>query len=96
MDWNTFQLIVEQLQGDFCLEELLKVPISSYYDFIRLIVMHLSKSDNKICLSPRPNPIMELNPLVKIYKQDGQFVKLALMNHYDTEVIVGYVDCYIA
>jgi hypothetical protein len=64
---------------------MLKVPVENYYDFVRIISFYLTKDDNKeICLVARPLPLLEVNQLIRLYKQEGRYLKLALMNHYDS------------
>lgn len=41
-------------------------------------------------------PLLEVNELIKLYKQDGKYLKLALMNQYDTGKFVGIIDLYIS
>ena len=43
-----------------------------------------------------PQPLLEVNELIKLYRQEGKCLKLALMNQYDTSKFVGVVDCFIS
>lgn len=89
-------LIVEKLEHHFPFEEFMKVSMETYYDFVRVISYYLTKTDNReICLVSKPQPLLEINQLVKLYKQEGKYLKLALMNQYDPDKFVGVVDCYL-
>jgi hypothetical protein len=44
---------------------------------------------------PRPVPLLEVNSLLRLYKQEGHYYKLALMNQYDTEKYVGVLDLFL-
>lgn len=43
-----------------------------------------------------PQPLLEVNELIKLYRQEGNYLKLALMNQYDITKFVGVLDIYIS
>lgn len=71
--------------------------MESYYDTVRILAFYLTKNDNReICLLAKPVPLLEVSSLIRLYKQEGKYLKLAMMNQYDTDKFVGVLDCYIS
>lgn len=88
---------MNRLEAQFVFEDCLKTQIQNYYDIVRIFSHYLTKNDNReICLLSKPIPLLEINSLVRLYKQEGKYLKLALMNQYDTDKFVGVIDCYIS
>eukprot|EP00919_Chromeraceae_sp_WS-2016_P010806 GHVR01025230.1.p1 GENE.GHVR01025230.1~~GHVR01025230.1.p1 ORF type:complete len:113 (+),score=0.34 GHVR01025230.1:1218-1556(+) len=96
VEWNTFCLILNKLKQKECFLKFIKISLANYYDFVRVIVRYLTKSDKgAICLQSTPIPLLEIGPLIKLYHQDGKIIKLTLINQYDPKCIEGSIDCYI-
>lgn len=44
----------------------------------------------------QPIPLLEINSTVRLYKQEGKYLKLALMDYLNNLIYVGISDLYIS
>lgn len=85
IEWNTISLLIERLEAQFVFEDYLKTQIHTFYDVVRILGCYLTKNEaRELCLKRQPTPLLEVNSLFRLYKQEGKYLKLALMNQYNT------------
>ena len=90
-------LIIERLECPFVFEEYLKYGIDNYFDFIRVLSPFLNKNDRReICLLSKPIPLIVVNFRIKVFQQEGRYLKLCLMNQYNPEKYEGVVDLFLS
>lgn len=78
-------------------EDFIKSQVQNYYDIVRILAFYLTKNDNReICLMAQPIPLLEINSTVRLYKQEGKYLKLALMDYLNNLIYVGITDLYIS
>ncbi len=71
-------------------------PICNFYDSVRILKSYLTQNKKgKIIISPVPSCLAQLNPLIRLYEQEGKFVKICLLNQYNQNIVNGCLDCYL-
>lgn len=88
LSWNDIGRLLKFLKASLIFKEML--PIGINYQLSHIFLNYLQKKEpnfeNKrtVLLSDSPHELVYVNELVRIYKQEGPFIKILVMNLYDS------------
>ena len=98
LSWNVVKNIMKKLRYTEIFGELL--PINNYYDVARILSYFLKEETiNRkkiITLAETPHELCDLNMHVKLFRKEGPFITVYVMNQYNVSVVEEVIDCYLS